>query len=302
MFIGARYKAKPVIWLLGGDVVGSAHPNVWANLAKGLAEGISGVEDYSTSLMSFHPYGGYSSSMWFHDAPWLDFNEWQTGHFIGNCSEYAIGADYALTPPHPVVIGEANFENIASSFNPANPKLNAYEVRRAAYTALFAGAFGHTYGANEVYMFWDPGENDYGAQIWGADTPWRQALDFPGAFQMQYLRALMESRKFGTHVPDQRLFVNGAWPCQVAARGNDDSYAFVYFADASTTQIDLAKVTGTVINAWWFNPRSGEATFIGQYAPTTRSFTPPSAEDWVLVLDDASHEYTPPGVVSLDPN
>ena len=107
--------------------------------------------------------------MWSRDSSWLDFNMSQTSHFIGNCSDHAIGVDYALTLAKPAVVGEGNFENIPFQLKAGNPKLTDYEVRRPAYSAMFARAMGHIYGANEVYMFWDPGDNDYGAQAdgWG---------------------------------------------------------------------------------------------------------------------------------------
>ena len=49
------------------------------------------------------------------------------------------------------------------------------------------------------------------------------------------------------------------------------------------------------MKAWWFNPRTGKATAIGEFPNTgDRAFTPPDAGellDWVLVLDDASKGY-----------
>ena len=53
------------------------------------------------------------------------------------------------------------------------------------------------------------------------------------------------------------------------------------------------------MKAWWFNPRNGEATAIGEFPNTgERDFTPPDPGemlDWVLVLDDAAKNYPPPG-------
>ena len=53
------------------------------------------------------------------------------------------------------------------------------------------------------------------------------------------------------------------------------------------------------MTAWWFNPRTGIATSIGTFDNAAdRTFTPPDAGemiDWVLVLDDASRKYGPPG-------
>jgi hypothetical protein len=71
-------------------------------------------------------------------------------------------------------------------------------------------------------------------------------------------------------------------------------------------------VTGDRIRASWFDPRTGEATLIGESPKTeagdsqadvlrgdvARTFTPPTSgpgNDWVLVVDDASKNYPPPG-------
>ena len=57
----------------------------------------------------------------------------------------------------------------------------------------------------------------------------------------------------------------------------------------------MAKLSGDTVKAWWFNPRDGKATVIGEFPNTgEREFTPPGlAEqlDWVLVLDNAAKNY-----------
>jgi hypothetical protein len=58
---------------------------------------------------------------------------------------------------------------------------------------------------------------------------------------------------------------------------------------------------GATVTAWWFNPRTGQATAAGEFPNTaTREFTPPDEGenlDWVLVLDDAGAKFPPPGAV-----
>ena len=58
-------------------------------------------------------------------------------------------------------------------------------------------------------------------------------------------------------------------------------------------------INGTRVKAWWFNPRTGRATPIGTFTSRgERAFTPPDPGemiDWVLVLDDLSKNYPPPG-------
>jgi len=55
------------------------------------------------------------------------------------------------------------------------------------------------------------------------------------------------------------------------------------------------------VKAWWFNPRTGEATAIGEFPNTgEREFISPNPGeelDWVLVLDDARKNFPTPGVI-----
>jgi hypothetical protein len=63
----------------------------------------------------------------------------------------------------------------------------------------------------------------------------------------------------------------------------------------------MDKISGAKVKAWWFNPRDGKATLIGEWAKTNeREFitpTPGEDLDWVLVLDDVEKKYGPPGAV-----
>lgn len=79
-FLGKRYGKKGVIWILGGDRTATGFEGTWRALARGIAIGVSGREDYDSVLMSFHPRGAETSSTWFHNDGWLDFNMHQTGH------------------------------------------------------------------------------------------------------------------------------------------------------------------------------------------------------------------------------
>jgi hypothetical protein len=53
------------------------------------------------------------------------------------------------------------------------------------------------------------------------------------------------------------------------------------------------------VRAWWFDPRTGAAESIGEFAREgEKEFTPPQLGellDWVLVLDDAARGFPAPG-------
>lgn len=44
-----------------------------------MAEGLRHGDD-EEHLITYHPMGGMSSSHFFHEEPWLDFNMLQSGH------------------------------------------------------------------------------------------------------------------------------------------------------------------------------------------------------------------------------
>ena len=138
--------------------------------------------------------------------------------------------------------------------------------------------------------------------------PWTEAIEQPGAAQMQHGRALMESRPFLSRVPDSSLVVTGRVPTSVpgagryqfvATRDAAGTYAMVYAPVARPFAIRMNAIAGGRVKAWWFNPRDGRATRIGTFANSgERTFTPPDAGemlDWVLVLDDESKAYPAPG-------
>jgi hypothetical protein len=180
-------------------------------------------------------------------------------------------------------------------------------VRRSAYLAVFAGAAGHTYGNGEVYEFWSTNEGR-AMPGWGASLDWRQSLKLPGSFQMQYLRYLIESRPMLIRVPDQTLIVGEVSAVATerieAMRGSDGSYAFIFTATGKPFTVNLAKLAGEKLRGWWYDPRTGKPTALGEMPRAgTREFTPPSSgagNDWVLVLDDASRGFLAPEI-SLHP-
>jgi hypothetical protein len=298
-FLGRRYRHKPIVWILGGDDLAGGFEHLWRAMAEGLAVGDSG-----NHLITYHPPGGNSSSKWFHAQSWMDFNMFQTGHYFDSPYSYNLPtADYALTPVKPTLDGEPGYENIPSFDN--RGRLNDWEVRKFAYWSLFAGAFGHTYGAGDVWQFYS---SRYPPEF-GANTEWRTALEFPGARQMRHVRTLLESRPFLTRVPEQGLIASavgtGAERKQ-ATRGSDGSYAFVYLPSGGSVTVALSRLSGSTLNAYWYDPRSGAASSAGSFANTagTRAFNAPgggAGQDWVLVIDDASRGFSPPGGGSPPP-
>jgi hypothetical protein len=302
-WIGVRYRGRGVIWILGGDrpVETDRHREIVRAMARGLRRG-----DGGTHLMTFHPPGGEGSSTWFHDDEWLDFNMRQNGHvteFTGRYDKTRV--DYDRTPVKPVIDGEPVYEDHPVSFK-ANELGHsiAADVRRPLYWDLFSGAAGHTYGHHSVWQMWTPARQPINNPL----MPWSEAIDQPGAGQMQHGRRLVESRPFLTRVPDDSVVVTGRVPTSVpgagryryvATRDSEGRYAMVYAPVGRPFAVRMTVIVGPRVRAWWFNPRDGSATSIGEFPNTgERTFTPPDPGehlDWVLVLDDAAQGYLAPG-------
>ena len=121
-YLGTRYAGKSVVWVLGWDVDPSRREAVFAALADGIEAGAGG-----TSLITFHPSAAPwvptgSSSYWFHNHSWLDFNSVQSGHTDNNESygllenHATLSADYALFPAKPTLDMEPAYENTPTVF------------------------------------------------------------------------------------------------------------------------------------------------------------------------------------------
>ena len=304
-WLGKRYRDRAIIWVLGGDrsVDGEEHKTILRAMAKGLEKG-----DGGRHLMTFHPPGGNGSSTWFHGDDWLDFNMRQNGHVVDFQPRYAqTKADYDRTPVKPVLDGEPIYEDHPISFNAKEHGHSvAADVRRPLYWGLFQGAFGHTYGNHCIWQMWAPGRRQINAPL----MPWHEAINQPGGAQMQHGRALMESRPFLTRIPDDSIIVphehltaipGVGQKRLVGTRDAEGTYAMIYTPAGRGFKARLDVIKGAKVRAWWFNPRDGKATLIGQFANrNAQEFTPPTPGenlDWVLVLDDVAKKYPAPGTL-----
>jgi hypothetical protein len=83
----------------------------------------------------------------------------------------------------------------------------------------------------------------------------------------------------------------------------------VYSTMGNAFTVDLSRLSARQLNAWWYSPRDGRC-YNGQLQQTIHAhdmantggqweFTPPTSginQDWVLVLDDATRGFRPPGL------
>jgi len=300
-FLGERYRlTNNIIWILGGDRKGEGFEEIWGQMAVGIIEG-TGYKP----LITYHPTGKTGSSMWFHDAQWLDINMWQSGHYMPDMPNWdMILNDYNRQPIKPVLDSESNYEDhpidpYTRDWHPCYGRFTDYDVRKQAYRSVFAGACGYTYGHHSVWQMYTP---DRPPKVYPVFY-WYEAMYRPGANQLIHLKNLMLSRPYLIRIPDQKLLISdpGEGADHVrATRASDGCYAFIYFPTTDKSiEVDMGKFSGPV-RAWWYDPREGKSWLIGEFSNKGSGYfkSPIGGPDWVLVLDVKDNHFLEPGKVS----
>ena len=295
-FLANRYKNKSnIIWLNGGDIKGSDGLKQW-NVIGNTIRSID-----KKHLIGFHPRGRNSSSTWFHNEAWLDFNMFQSGHrsyaqdtssnetlHYGEDNWRYANDDYKLKPIKPTFDGEPSYEDIPYGLHRADqPYWQDYEIRRYAYWSVFAGGCGFTYGHNSVMQFYTPGDSGIS---YFPKVKWQDALNAPGAGQMKHLKKLMLKRSYFDRIPDQSMLVDDGERYEKIIATQAKTYAMFYVYNGRHFKIETRKLQFIPGKAGWFNPRNGEMKLISQYRGTAvNTFDPPgekhNGNDWVLILE-----------------
>jgi len=272
-YLASRYRnSANVLWVLGGD----SPPMAALDGMRALAQGI---QDISSQAVFTAHNARYQSAVTQYPPgePWLSVNS-----TYSDCtrSPAQLNDDYqrSVTMPFFLVEGRYELENDTS----------ARCIRSQAYWSVLEGGFGHFFGNGVIWQF-------------GAG--WQGQLDSQGSADMSRFGELFNSRDWGALVPDN------AHSTVTSGYGNlaDDSYAsaartadgntvIVYAPTAATLVVDMSRISGVQARAWWYDPSTGEAIDLGLVATSgSRSFTPPTNDDWVLVIDNAAAGFGAPG-------
>ena len=273
-FVGQRYRDfDNLIWVMGGDRdPGAARENVDL-IAYGMRE------SDRRHLYTAHCHSDSNIAAQFPTSTWLDLYATYTYTIV----HLSLLWNYQRTPVRPNFLLETVYEG-APQF------ATELQMRRAAYWSVLCGGFGCTMGNNPLWHF-DPG--------------WQAAMDGPSSTAMRIWGGLFRSRRWWELVPDadHKIVIDGLgerWGLDTttAAATPDGRLIIAYLTAARTITVDLAKMSARNANAWWFNPRTGEATKVATIKTgAPEKFTPPGEGDWALVLDDATENLGAPGIV-----
>lgn len=311
VFLGKRYKSDQIVWILGGDrnPANEEVKNIWRAMAEGLAIG-----DEDQHLMTYHPRGGSSSSTFWHNEDWLDFNCFQSGHArrFNHVYQWAEN-DRTLNPAKPTLDGEPAYEAIPVKFweycdwsTPLRVPQNVlnsdrliidksyfkegyfsdYDVRVHAYWDFLSGACGYTYGNNAVWQMFEKG----GDLAIPCLDDWKKSLDHRGAQQIIYLQKIFRKYSLDHLVPDQSIIasVNSQGEDHIrAARAENYEWILIYIAKGQPVNVNLGKLGKKRFKAKWFKPSTGITTDIGRVTEF-KEFIPPTlglGNDWLLIFE-----------------
>ncbi|HEX7072360.1 MAG TPA: glycoside hydrolase family 140 protein [Rhodothermales bacterium] len=282
-FLGNRYKDHPnIIWLIGGDT----DPFMY-NVDEKLEEMVAGIKEFDPDhLMTAHTGPETSAQEIWGSRAWLDLNTVYT--YSGRTYEQT-AVEYRRENALPLFLLETAYENEHGS-TPLSLRASAY------HSVLWGARLGHFFGNCPIWPF-----GTSMAAKFCEGTDWVAQLDSAGSTTVAYIGNLMRSRRHWLMRPDHEDTVmtrgHGRGSTRaVTARASDGSSVIAYIPTRRRVTMDMTEVAGSTAQVWWWNPRTNVATSVGAF-PTTGSqtFTPPDNNDWVLVIDDASQNFSPPG-------
>ena len=294
-WVGDRYKNNNnIVWLTLGEA--GSHLRKTTLPEEKLRALVKGIRDGDTGnkLLTIHADYKRGTSLT-DDGELCDFNNWQTSQWKSPDDLpkkdqrswtvwEAIEFDYTKFyngVPRPTLDAEAMYEN-NKDFCGSTP----FEIRRRAYFTIFAGAFGHTYGAGGM---WD-GLNE---KVKCSGSAF-ESLNYKGAKQIGYLSQFL--RKLGDNLlkmrPNQHFILsensedyNEHLQASVAS---DKSFALVYSPSGKSFKLDLSMLNSKRLKMLWFNPRENTYSEAETVQRKNNLFVPPDKKepgnDWVLVL------------------
>jgi len=270
-YVGKRYRDfDNLVWLMGAD----RNPEQAREDVDAVALGIKEFD--SRHLFTAGSEPEYSAVDRYSAGGWLNLNSTYTYGIV----HQKLLADYNRIPVMPYFLLETTYEGEHN----ASP----VQIRRQAYWAILCGAVGQFFG---------------NLPIWAFNPGWEKAMEAMGSQDMVRLKALFTSRPWYELIPDQKheVVIDGLGEFNgldylAAARTVDGGTVIAYLPTRRILTVDLSKMAGTAVRAWWYNPHTGKADPAGRFPiGAKQKFAPPAEGDWVLVLDDASRTLPPPG-------
>lgn len=172
--------------------------------------------------------------------------------------------------------------------------------RAQGWISFLSGFCGYGYGAADIWLYHGNFDMDT-TSFDGVEsitpeqkaTPWQEALEYPSALQMKYLRNLLESFDWWNLtpvIPGDPVFQDASGAA-VYAHTPRVHLLYFYGKNTRTGRISTLK-SGDGLEVRWYNPRSGEYQEAALPVREADGFwtlpSRPDPEDWVLCLFEPS--------------
>lgn len=215
--------------------------------------------------------------------PGLDFYAYQSGHdgdWLARSA--ALAEQYLDLPPRPIVNLEPCYEG--HGYGSGAGRHHADAVRAASWASVLAGAgAGLGYGAHGVWSWHRPGEPFNGEHFSGTPFPAEVALDFPGAWDVGLLRAIVERHSLSGLRSRPDLLTEPLGGARFG-RTDDGSVAAAYlphpFRLILAERWDGAEITG-----WNLAARRAEPVRVSHDGDSTVVEQPDHLGDWVYLFE-----------------
>ena len=289
-----RYGAYNVVWVLAGEYnlynYGGYPLSFWDELGRLIKE-----EDPYERIVSTHPTppgwsGGAEAPQWstaevLHDAPWLDYNQSQTGHgkYRNELTPEIVAGSYRMYPPKPVVVTEPWYEFVEG--NPAG-----MDIRFGAWSAFLSGAAGHSYAGGHVWKAHVP-ESPAGPDAWPMDLGFEtNTFDYPGAVSMGVMSKFLQEIEWWRFEPSPELMMDYPGSFCTSIRGEK---ILAYLRYGGVVKINLEDFSTTAsLRITWLNPSNGERHFTEISGGLVRYINSPTSypgtleyQDWVMLIE-----------------
>ena len=332
----ARYSAYPVIWTLGQEIDNDPYQdenspwNAVNNPYKYVAEYLAKYDPYDHPVTAHQEstgdtvaYGnglgtGEVNMIWYPGAQPSAFrnvsahtmyaSQWHPN--LTKRDDYMSARDYWYNGQGKPVV---NYEGLYCYLWTKN-----FGARAQAWASYLTGLYGCSWGGQPTWAYGNgfdrDNDSDDGVDIIRAEekqaATWQDALEYPSAYQVGYMRSFMEQIEWYNLIP---RFNNMAYfvPCSnvfsYCASNKENTVMVVYFYSFSDPavgeKINAEKyggiLTGTVGSLTpnakytyrWFDPISGEYTAEGTFTAsalgTWFAGTRPADTDYVLLIQKA---------------
>lgn len=277
-----RYSRHPCLFILAGDArYQGREADKWRRIGRAVFGSRKGL------LVTTHPTGMNFPWKDWEQERWLNVWSYQSGHgddgrtwqwlHSGPPAEYGRRSSFN----RPLLNLEPPYEG-HNGYQSRKPHSD-YHVRRAVYWSLLvAPPAGVTYGAHGLWSWQtEKGKEPRDHAGTGIAPTWREALAYPGATQMGYVRRFFESLPWTQLRPapefveqprdDPSLFA-------ACARSIDGRITVAYFPARSPAQVRVHVADPKQVR--WYNPREG--TWL-ERSPRGL-LTPPDDYDWLVVI------------------